>query len=74
MDVQRTPEERFADIADWPYEPSYTTVTASDVDVPLRLAYVDVGAETGRPVLLLHGEPTWGYIYRNFIPRFVTTT
>ena len=49
MDAQRTPEERFADLPDWPYQSRYTTVTASGIDVPLRLAYVDVGPEAGRP-------------------------
>ena len=71
MDVQRTPDERFVDLADWPYQPSYATVTASDIDIPLRLAYVDVGPETGRSVLLIHGEPTWGYLYRKMIPGLV---
>ena len=71
VDVQRTPDERFVDLADWPYQPSYATVTASDIDIPLRLAYVDVGPETGRSVLLIHGEPTWGYLYRKMIPGLV---
>lgn len=68
MEALRTPDQRFDDLVDWPYQPSYITVTASDVDVPLRLACVDAGPETGRPVLLLHGEPTWGYLYRKMIP------
>lgn len=71
MDVVRTPDERFADLQDWPYETSYVEVTASDIDVALRLAYVDVGQESGRVVLLLHGEPTWGYLYRKMIPGLV---
>lgn len=68
MDVLRTPDDRFTDLADWPYVPSYTNVTASGVEVDLRLAYIDVGPQAGRPVLLLHGEPTWGYLYRKMIP------
>lgn len=71
MDALRTADERFADLDDWPYPARYLTVTASDIDVPLRLAYVDVGPEGGRSVLLLHGEPTWGYLYRKMIPGLV---
>lgn len=71
MDVRRTPDERFADLVDWPYEPDYVTVTAAGADQELRLAYVDAGPETGRSVVLLHGEPTWGYLYRKMIPSLV---
>lgn len=60
MEVRRTPDERFAGLPDWPYEPRYT-----DID-GLRLARVDEGA--GEPVVLLHGEPTWSFLYRNVIP------
>ena len=65
----RTPEERFSGIEDYPHEPGYV-----DVD-GLRMAYVVVepeGAEEGTgTVLLLHGEPTWGYLYRKMIPTLV---
>lgn len=63
----RTPEERFADLPDFPYEPHYV-----DVD-GLRMAYVDEGPRDGAkpPVLLLHGEPTWSYLYRRMIPTLV---
>ena len=60
MDVRRTPDARFAGLPDWPYEPRYTEVDG------LRLARVDEGA--GEPVVLLHGEPTWSFLYRNVIP------
>ena len=71
MDVLRTPDDRFDNLVDWPYEPSYLDVTAAGVDVALRMAYVAVGPQTGRTVLLLHGEPTWGYLYRKMIPGLV---
>lgn len=71
MDFKRTPDERFVGLADWPYEAKYTMVDADGVDTALRMAYVDVGPSTGRPVLLLHGEPTWGYLYRKMIPGLV---
>ena len=58
--VLRTPEERFADLPGFPYEAHYVEVEG------LRMAYVEHGA--GDPILLLHGEPTWGYLYRHMIP------
>lgn len=61
----RTPEECFVGLADFPYQPDYV-----DVD-GLRMGYVDVGPVTGPVVLLLHGEPTWGYLYRRMIPPLV---
>jgi cis-3-alkyl-4-acyloxetan-2-one decarboxylase len=49
----------------WPYEPNW-------FDSPDgRLHYVDEGPRDGRPVVMLHGNPTWGYLYRNFIPSLV---
>src|SRR5919202_1598338 len=49
----------------WPYEPRY-------FDTPDgRLHYVDEGPRDGKPVVMLHGNPTWGYLYRNFIPPVV---
>lgn len=56
----RTPDERFADLPGWPYEPSYAEVG------DLRLARVDEG--DGHPVVLVHGEPTWGYLWRKVVP------
>jgi haloalkane dehalogenase len=56
----RTPEERFAEVPEFDFEPSYRTVG------DLRLAHVDVGE--GPPVVMLHGEPTWGFIWRDVIP------
>ena len=64
MDVLRTPDERFSDLPGYPYAPSY--VETSD---GLRLAYVDEGS--GPTVLLLHGEPSWGYLYRSMVPVLV---
>ena len=64
MDVLRTPDERFADLPGWPYEPSYATTSDG-----LRVAYVDEGS--GPTVLLLHGEPSWGYLYRRMVPVLV---
>jgi len=60
MEVYRTPDELFHDLPGYPFEPHYL-----DQD-GLRMHYVDEGA--GSPVLLLHGEPTWSYLYRKTIP------
>jgi haloalkane dehalogenase len=69
MDALRTPDDRFADLPDFPYEPRYTD------DLPgvegLRVAWVDEGARDGQVFLCLHGEPTWSYLYRKMIPVFV---
>ena len=58
--VLRTPEERFQNLPGFSYAPKYADVEG------LRMAYVEAGA--GHPILLLHGEPTWGYLYRHMIP------
>ena len=60
--VARTPDERFAGLEDWKWEPQY-----ADVGDGLRMAYVDANPSGSRPVLLLHGEPTWSYLYRHMI-------
>ncbi len=65
IEYLRTPDERFADLADFPFEPSYVSVDG------LRMAYVDTGPEDGPVILLLHGEPTWSYLYRRMIPPLV---
>ncbi|MEX2112249.1 MAG: haloalkane dehalogenase [Pirellulales bacterium] len=62
MKALRTPDERFANLPDFPYEPHYVTL-----DHDLRMHYVDVGR--GNEVfLLLHGEPSWCFLYRKMIP------
>jgi len=70
MDVLRTPEERFADLTDYPFAPRYLTVTDAD-GTELRIHYIDEGPRDAAPVLLLHGEPSWSYLYRKFVPNLV---
>lgn len=65
VEYLRTPDERFADLPDFGYEPTYT-----DLD-GLRMAHVEVGPADGPVVLLLHGEPTWSFLYRRMIPPLV---
>ncbi len=60
MDTFRTPDERFEDLPDFPWEPRYR-----DVD-GLRMAHVEDG--DGPPVVMLHGEPTWGFLWRKVLP------
>jgi haloalkane dehalogenase len=62
----RTPDQRFVDLEQWPFEPKYV-----DVGDGLRMHYVDEGPRSSAPVLLAHGEPTWGYLYRKMIPELV---
>ena len=62
MRVYRTPDERFAGLADWPYAPKYVEIADG-----LRVHYVDEGTSDAQLVLMLHGEPTWSYLYRHMI-------
>jgi haloalkane dehalogenase len=67
MQVLRTPDEAFADLADYPFAPHYHQLTDRASGVPLRLHYVDEGPRAAAPVLLMHGEPSWSYLYRKFV-------
>jgi haloalkane dehalogenase len=67
MKVLRTPEERFAALPDFPFAPQYQEV-ADASGAPLRIAYVDEGPRDAAPVLLMHGEPSWSFLYRKIIP------
>lgn len=67
MKVLRTPEAAFADLQDYPFAAHYLEVDAQNTQ-PLRLHYVDEGPPDAAPILLLHGEPTWSYLYRKFVP------
>ncbi|MBM4240057.1 MAG: hypothetical protein FJ154_11075, partial [Gammaproteobacteria bacterium] len=60
--VLRTPESCFASIAGFPYTPHYLEIGG------LRIACIDEGPRDAAPVLLMHGEPTWSYLYRKMIP------
>jgi haloalkane dehalogenase len=70
MDVLRTPDDRFADLADFPYPPSYSEITDAD-GTALRIHFVDAGPADAPPVLLMHGEPSWCYLYRHIIGALV---
>ncbi|MGD8586407.1 MAG: haloalkane dehalogenase [Chloroflexota bacterium] len=74
MDILRTPDERFEDLPGYPFRPNYLEIPGSDVSNPgltLRVHYVDEGPIDAPVVLLLHGEPSWSYLYRKMIPPLV---
>ena len=66
MDILRTPDERFSNLPDYPFKPHYIEAGW------LRIHYVDEGPPNAAPVLMLHGEPSWSYLYRKMIPIFVS--
>lgn len=68
MKVLRTPDDRFDDLPDFPFAAHYVTVPGGE-GVDLRIGYVDEGPRDAAPVLLMHGEPSWSYLYRKIIPR-----
>lgn len=61
-EVLRTPEARFSDLPDFAYKPYYTDIGG------LRIAHIDEGPRDAPTVLLMHGEPTWSFLYRKMIP------
>jgi haloalkane dehalogenase len=67
MDIVRTPDERFQNLPGYSFAPRYVEVP-SGTGALLRMHYVDEGPDGGPPVLLLHGEPSWSYLYRKMIP------
>jgi haloalkane dehalogenase len=62
----RTPERRFENLPDYPFPENYVDIDA------MRMHYVDEGNENAPVVLLLHGEPSWSYLYRHMIPPIVS--
>lgn len=65
IDALRTPDDKFTDLPDWPYEPRYFERPDG-----LRLHHVDEGPRQAKTFLCLHGQPTWSYLYRRMIPVF----
>ncbi len=70
MQVLRTPDAQFENLKDWAFAPHYVQITDAD-GTDLRLHYVDEGPRDGAPILLMHGEPSWAYLYRKIIPPLV---
>jgi haloalkane dehalogenase len=65
MNVLRTPDARFESLPGYPFSPHYAQVSDD-----LRVHYVDEGPRGGAPVVMMHGEPSWSYLYRKMIPVF----
>ena len=70
MQVVRTPDERFVALPDFPFAPHYVEIDDGE-EGRLRVHYVDEGPRDGQTVLLLHGEPSWCFLYRHIIPQLV---
>jgi len=70
MHVLRTPDERFDDLPGFPFAPHYAEVDDGEGG-SLRVHYLDEGPADGDPVLLMHGEPSWCYLYRTMVPVLV---
>lgn len=67
MQILRTPDERFRDLPEFPYSPEYSEVDDGEGG-RLRMAWVQDGPPDADPILLLHGEPSWSFLYRRMIP------
>ena len=70
MDALRTPDDRFAGLPGYPFEPHYAEIPDGEGGT-LRVHHVDEGDPDAPVVLLLHGEPSWSYLYRHMIPVLV---
>jgi haloalkane dehalogenase len=70
MDALRTPDDRFADLPGYPFAPHYAEVRDGEGGT-LRVHHLDEGDPAAPVVLLLHGEPSWSYLYRHMIPVLV---
>ena len=64
MEYLETPDDRFENLKDYPFEPHFKVVDESG----MRMHYVDEGPAEAAPILMLHGEPSWSYLYRSMIP------
>lgn len=72
MKVLRTPDNRFKNLPDYDFEPTYTIIKDND-GTALRVHSVDIGAKDADPILLIHGNPTWSYMYRHMIKGLMKT-
>jgi haloalkane dehalogenase len=66
MEILRTPDERFNNLPNFDFAPQYVEIAG------LRIHYVDEGPRVAAPVLMLHGEPSWSYLYRKMVPIITT--
>ena len=73
MEFVRTPDSRFTQLVDWPYEPTYTDVAANDGSgATLRIAHYIAGpTDAKETIIMMHGEPSWSYLYRKMMKKFI---
>jgi haloalkane dehalogenase len=72
MRILRTPDTQFEDLDGYDFAPYYTTITDAD-GTAIRIHRVDAGPRDAEPIVLMHGNPTWSYLYRNMIPGLLAT-
>jgi haloalkane dehalogenase len=65
MKILRTPEERFQNLADYPFKPNYIETDG------IKIHYVDEGKNENETVLMMHGEPSWSFLYRKMIKKII---
>ena len=72
MRILRTPEAAFAGLRDYPFAPHYVDIKDAQTGANLRVHCIDEGPRDGPVVLMMHGEPSWSYLYRKMIAPLVT--
>jgi haloalkane dehalogenase len=70
MKLLRTPEDRFEDLPGYPFEPHYMTIRDRWEQVDIRIHTIDEGKADAPVILMLHGEPSWSFLYRKMVPLF----
>jgi haloalkane dehalogenase len=71
MEILRTPDDRFKNLPDYPFRPHYLTINDRLENVAIRIHYIDEGDSGSQAVLMLHGEPSWSFLYRKMVAPFV---
>ena len=70
MDFNRTADDRFENLPDYPFKPNYVDVDDTEGG-KLRMHYVDEGPKDGQTVVMIHGNPTWSFMWRKLIPTLI---
>ena len=70
MKILRTPDDSFKNLSGYPFKPNYLEILDSEGQ-ELRIHYIDEGPVGSEPILLMHGEPSWSYLYRKMIPIII---
>jgi haloalkane dehalogenase len=70
MELLRTPDDQFENLTGYPFKPGYLTINDRSEDVGIRIHYIDEGDSDSQVVLMLHGEPSWSFLYRKMVTPF----